>query len=732
MNHDETKQTHPLITTDHLRRSAIVYLRQSTEQQVRNNTGSTDFQRNLAPVARSFGWTDAQIEIIDEDLGRSGSSSERRTGWQKLQAKIAAGQVGMVLVATISRLSRQVLDFELFRLLAAAHNTLLYTDGRVIDLADSNDTIVSQMTAMVAHFENRKRTEIMSQARRIKAKQGVVVSTLPVGWIETPGGGYDFDPQVKDNIRVIIDTFLKTRSLRKTVMALEKAGIQIPARHGHQIIFIKPTLNRVRLILLNPAYAGVYVYGKTKSQPGGPVLPNGQSKRMKVPEENWIKNFDHHPGYMTLQQQEEIRSILHENLFARRYRAGRGPALLQGLLRCAICNRSFNVTYRGNKSYSYRCAWEIRRCSRFTSSEFEQYVLAEVFKVLEAPPLEMLKSALEQTRKQEQRELQWIQSERERLAHEERIARERADFTRGSYERVHRDALEKLEKVFEEKERFEQKLAIKFPRAKPDESAEELEELCRIASQVPTLWHHSAVTHQERKEILRCLIDHIVVSATHERIDAIIVWKTGSQTPLALWRGAARKNLVGELHAQGLTVSEIQKRLATGRTSTGQIINMGTKTIYEALHKLGFKPSRYSTSYLSLRRKAADLNREGRSLDWIAQHFNEQGLLSASGKPWAASLVAGLLRTIGKKAESFENTHRRAIEDARVRGLNYDQMAVEFNEKQIRRKKGCRQPWTAKFIEKRWEALQQLHGKREQKELTGREQSEYIVLKKTA
>ena len=103
MNSDEiTKQIHSLITIDHLRRSAIVYLRQSTEQQVRDNTGSTDFQRSLANVARSYGWPDAQIEIIDEDLGRSGSSSELRTGWQKLKSKIAAGQVGIVLVATVS------------------------------------------------------------------------------------------------------------------------------------------------------------------------------------------------------------------------------------------------------------------------------------------------------------------------------------------------------------------------------------------------------------------------------------------------------------------------------------------------------------------------------------------------------------------------------------------------------------------------------------------------------
>jgi hypothetical protein len=342
-----------------------------------------------------------------------------------------------------------------------------------------------------------------------------------------------------------------------------------------------------------------------------------------------------------------------------------------------------------------------------------------VFKVLGAPPLEMLKAALEESRNQERTQLQWVESERERLTHEERIARQRADLTRGSLERVYRDALEKLEHVLEEKARFEQKIAIKVPRATPEESEEELAELCRIVSGVPSLWHHPAVTHQERKEILRCLIDHIVVAGTHEKIDATIIWKTGGQTSLLLWRGAARKNLICELHAQGLAVSEIQKRLAAGQASTGQIINTSKKRIYERLHKAGFKPSKYSADYLALREKAAALNREGRSLDWIAQHFNDQGLVSASGKPWSESLIAGLLRTIGKKAESFANIHRRAIEEALSRGLDYEQMAHEFNEKQIRRKKDCRQRWTARFIEKRWETLQQLQRKQQQKQLAG-------------
>ena len=87
-------QTHPLITSDHLRRLAIIYVRQSSEQQVRDNVGSTELQRGLTAVPRSYGWPDSKIQTIDEDLGITASSSEGRTGWRRLQMMMAAGEVG--------------------------------------------------------------------------------------------------------------------------------------------------------------------------------------------------------------------------------------------------------------------------------------------------------------------------------------------------------------------------------------------------------------------------------------------------------------------------------------------------------------------------------------------------------------------------------------------------------------------------------------------------------------
>jgi len=206
----------------------------------------------------------------------------------------------------------------------------------------------------------------------------------------------------------------------------------------------------------------------------------------------------------------------------------------------------------------------------------------------------------------------------------------------------------------------------------------------------------TAVTNQERKEVVRCVIDHVVVAATKARVDATIFWKSGSQTPLSIWRGAGRYNLIRELYAEKLTVLEIKERLAARTTSTG----LTAGRLYMILHKLGLRPNRFSAAYLLLGQKAADLHREGRSLEWIARHFNEQGFASASGKSWTRNMVFGLHREVGGKTELLENIHRSAMADALRRGLSYREIASEFNEKKIRRR--GRQLWTERNINKRW------------------------------
>ena len=293
------------------------------------------------------------------------------------------------------------------------------------------------------------------------------------------------------------------------------------------------------------------------------------------------------------------------------------------------------------------CGWNTEPCTLFTSCEFERNVLARVFKILDAPPLEMLQEALEETRRQERTRLDWIESERERLKLEMRKAQELIDRSYGKHQRVYDYAGEKFEAILKEKEQFELKIKIAIEQAKTtnSETHEELEELCRIASEVPTFWHHPGVSNQDRKNILRCVIEEILVKATRERIDATIVWKTGSQTSLAIWRGLGRYNLIRELHEQNLTVPEIRERLATGENSTGQITILCLGQIRAILRKLGLQPHRHSAEIRSLREKAAELSREGRAYEWIAKQFNAQGFPSPSGKQWSRFMVEWLLHT---------------------------------------------------------------------------------------
>jgi hypothetical protein len=726
-----TTRTHPAITPEHLRRLAVIYVRQSTEFQVRNNTGSTASQRSLVAVPRAYGWADAEIQIIEDDLGKSGSTSEGRAGWQRLQRMIEARQVGAVFAADASRFSRQLRDFEIFRLKAALHGTLLYTDGHFLNPAEGSDIAVSQLSAMVAQFDGRKRTEFLTQAAMSKARSGQAASKFPTGWIKRPDDKYEYDPQAKDAIQTVIKTFWQTRSIRQTVIALAKADIQIPCRKKNgELCFTNPTDTRVRFILTHPAYAGTYVFARTQLQRGGAVSEGGHSKRGKLPEERWIKIPNHHPTYMTVEEQEQIKSVLAHNRTKRRRPRRWGPTPLQGLSRCAVCGAGLTITYL-DRGYTYTCRgsqhYLAKPCMRFSSLELDRFVVQEVMKVLEAPPLEMLKAAREAARTKKQARRDWTQSERERLAHEERVAEERAELARGKLQRVYFAALEQIEQIREEKERFEKKVALQ-PAPSNQESEEEIEELCRIARDVPELWNHPAMTHQERKEILRCLIDHITVGATKEKIDGTIFWKAGAQTPFLIWRGAGVLNLIRELHAQKLTTREIQQHLAAGKTSTGQVVQMSVDMIRRRLCKMKIVAGKYSTHQLQVLQKITELDCEGRSFTSIARYLNDNGFPSASGKSWNRGMVVHLLYGTGRKRESLEKIHYRVMAEARVRGLGYGEIAAEFNERQIRRRGGPY--WTAKYAQRRCYYLNRMLHKREQKEVTDIERSELIVPQK--
>jgi DNA invertase Pin-like site-specific DNA recombinase len=702
---ENTLLSHSLITPDHLRKRALIYLRQSSMEQVERNTGSTQFQRNQVDLARSYGWPDHLIEVLDEDLGKSGASTQGRTGWQKMLDQIAANQVGAVFAANVSRLARQLIDFETLRILAAYHQTLIITDGRVIDPKDSNDTVLTQVTATIAQFENRKRAEVMRQARFTKARQGIVVSPIPVGWVLDADGNYEHDPAVKDIIDLVIATFWKVQTLRGTVLALEKTGVKIPSKTGNRIQWSRPTLLNVNSILKNPAYAGTYVYGRTKCSPELGGHRNGDAVRVDMPEHQWVKVYNKFPPYLTIESQEQIKAILKAKDFWKRHRPGRGSALCQGLLYCASCGVRLLVQYHSKEGYAYYCGWKTiqygqKPCTYFDGKDFDRAVERTVLSVLCTPPLELLKEAHAESLKQIEARRAWLKNERERLEHERDQAFDALNRSQFERPRVYAFVQEKLEKILEKLQAFERNAAAELGTLSAIPKDKEFEELCAIAANVANLWYHPLVSHQERKELVRCLIEKITVTATKDKIHGTVLWKSGHETSIKVWRQTGRHNLIRELHAQGFTVPEIHELLARGQTSNGQIWKVNRLAVYHIHKRLGIKPNRNPVWYESLRQEAATLNEQGRSMKWIAAHFNSRGLKSLWGKPWTKKLVFSLISKVPRKPYSLQKLHREVIAEARSRGLKSAEMAREFNERQVPRRDN--RPWTPKAINERW------------------------------
>lgn len=641
-HNDNTLLSHSLITHDHLRRTALIYLRQSTMEQVRENTGSTQFQRSQVDLAHNYGWPDHLIEVLDEDLGRSGASTQGRTGWQKMLDQIAANQVGAVFAANVSRLARQLIDFETLRILAAYHQTLLIIDGRVTNPRDSSDTVLSQVTATIAQFENRKRAEVMRQARFTKARQGIVVSPIPVGWVLGADGNYEYDPAVKDIIDLVIATFWKVRTLRRTVLALEKAGVKIPSKTGNRIQWSRPTLLNVTKFLKNPAYSGAYIFGRTKCSPELGVHRNGDAVRVDMPEHEWVKVYNKFPPYLTIEAQEQIKTILKANDFHKRHRPGGGSALCQGMLYCASCGVRLLVQYHSKEDYGYYCGWKTIRygqkpCTYFGGKDFDRAVERAVLSVLRTPPVELLKEAHAESLKQFEARRAWIKNERERLEHQRDQALDALNRSRSERPRIYAFVQEKLENMLETLEAFERKAAAELRTLSAVPTDKEFEELCAMAANVPSLW--PLMTHQERKELVGCLIEKITATSTKDRIQGTALWKSGHETSIEVWRHIGRYNLICDLHNQGFNVPEIAQRLERGENSTGQRWKLNKLSLYLIHKKLGLKPNRRPKSYESLQEEAARLNEKGYSMRWIADEFNRRGLKSLWGKPWTKKLV---------------------------------------------------------------------------------------------
>jgi DNA invertase Pin-like site-specific DNA recombinase len=358
------------VTTEHLARTAFLYVRQSTLRQVMHNTESTQRQYALRQRAIQLGWPVERIVVIDTDQGQSGASAADREGFQRLVAEVGVGRAGIVLGLEVSRLARNNADWHRLLEICAMSGTLICDEDGLYDPADFNDRLLLGLKGTMSEAELHFIRARLRGGQLSKARRGELRMALPVGLVYDPAGNVTLDPDagVQHAIRHVFASFERTGSARAVVQEFNRERLSFPTRvrtgeHKGELAWMPLRHWRVLRTLHNPRYAGAFAYGRKRTR----KTAEGKLTFEDVPREQWTALFpDHHPGYITFEQYEQNLSTLANNAQAHGQDRAAGPAregsaLLQGLAICGRCGRRMTVRYhqrRGIEVPDYQCMGE--------------------------------------------------------------------------------------------------------------------------------------------------------------------------------------------------------------------------------------------------------------------------------------------------------------------------------------------------------------------------------------
>jgi len=431
----------PKITQDHLKRRAIVYIRQSSPGQVLHNQESQRRQYGLADQARQLGFQ--QVQIIDEDLGRSGSGQVERPGCEHLVAEVCSGQVGAVFRIEASRLARNGRDWHhLIDLCGLVRAVVIDPDG-VYDPGVLNDRLLLGLKGTMSEFELNLLRQRSLEALRQKARRGELRFRLPVGFRWTQNDKIEIDPdrRVQQAVDLVFTKMAELGSARQVLLWFRGEKMCLPAlvleAPGHDAIWKLPVYNTIWHILRNPMYAGAYAFGKTESRTKAIGGRARKSEGHFKPPETWMVLIrDHHPGYISWEQFERNQAMLADNAHMKSRmepKAGRGGrSLLAGLPRCRRCGRMLHVAYSGTHGEvpRYHCrgahlnhgeAW----CISFGGLRPDQAVAAEILKAVEGNAIEAALEVAARVAEQQRQRHEALSLELEQARYEAHLAARR-------------------------------------------------------------------------------------------------------------------------------------------------------------------------------------------------------------------------------------------------------------------------------------------------------------------
>jgi DNA invertase Pin-like site-specific DNA recombinase len=540
-----SNDAHQKVSARHLKRSAYLYVRQSTLRQVFENTESTERQYALRQRAVALGWPQDKVVVIDSDQGQSGASMEGRDGFQKLVADVGMGHAGIVMGLEVSRLARNSSDWHRLLEICALSDTLILDEDGVYDPAHFNDRLLLGLKGTMSEAElyvlrARLRGGIINKARR-----GELEVPLPIGFCYDANGRVLLDPdkQVQETIHTFFQTFRRTGAATATMKDFRARGIKFPQRPRSgpakgEIIWGDMGFSRALWILHNPRYAGAFFFGRSRHR-------SGTSERL--PREQWTALMPGaHAGYITWDEFEENQRRLRENSQAqgcdrKRSPPREGPALLQGLVICGVCGERMTVRYNvrdGNLLPTYTCQKRtIERAEPICQLIAGQHIDEAVGRLLVDAVTPM---ALEVTLTV-QKELESRADEADRLrSRQVERARYEADTARRRFMKVDpdnrlvADELEaewnrKLRALAEAQAEYEQRLQAE--KAALDEATRA--RILALLTDLPKLWREPTTTDRERKRMVRLLLEDVtLIKGTP--VTAHLRFRGGATTTLTL------------------------------------------------------------------------------------------------------------------------------------------------------------------------------------------------------
>jgi DNA invertase Pin-like site-specific DNA recombinase len=540
------------VTADHLKRDAYLYVRQSTLRQVAEHGESTQRQYALRNRAIAAGWPIERVHVIDCDLGKSGSSTTARDGFQQLVSEVALGKAGIVMGLEVSRLARNSADWHRLIELCALTATLILDEDGVYDPAGFNDRLLLGLKGTMSEAELHILKARMRGGQLNKARRGELEMGPPVGLVYRTDGaiGLDPDAQVQNALRLVFETFERTGSAVQTVRFFREQGLQFPRRlrtgaNKGDLLWAPPQHSRILQVLHNPRYAGAFVYGRTRTR----HRPDGGVSVVKVARADWqFVMPGMHQGYIDWERFEANQRRLADNAgaFGGERLSGparEGPALLQGRVLCGLCGERMGVRYsreHGSSVPTYVCQeTAVRRAGKTCQTVPGKIVDAAVAALL----VEMMTPMTLAVTLEVQRELEMRAHETDaaRRQHVERL-RYDAELARRRYMKVDPDnrlVADTLEAEWNDKLRRHAEAADEYDRRSKQQaatlSAETRQRILGLAEQLPQIWNDPRVDFRDRKRIVRLLIDDVTLSKA-QTITAHVRLPGGATRTLVLER----------------------------------------------------------------------------------------------------------------------------------------------------------------------------------------------------